>query len=256
VWIDSHCHPRLDDREADDALVRRAVAAGVERLVVVGTELETSRRALDLAARHHVVHPTVGLHPHEASKLAVEWGQLEMLSAVEDVVAVGETGFDLHYEHSPRSEQETAFRFQIRLAKDRGKALVVHSREAWDETFRVLAEEGPPARCVFHCFTGGVEEARRALDLGAHLSFSGIVSFAGAGDVRAAAAFAPADRILVETDAPYLAPVPHRGKPNEPALLPLVGEALAAARGEPVGEVAATTTANARALFALPAPSP
>lgn len=252
MWIDSHCHPHLHDREADDALIRRAVAAGVDRMVVIGTDLETSVRALDLATRHHAVHPTVGLHPHDASKLAAEWAQLEMLSAADDVVAIGEAGFDLHYEHSPRSEQEAAFRLQIRLAKDRDKALVIHSREAWDDTFRVLSEEGPPPRCVFHCFTGGVDEARRALDLGAYLSFSGIVSFAGADDVRAAAAFAPAERILVETDAPYLAPVPHRGKPNEPALLPYVGEALAAARGEAVEDTAAMTTANARAVFALP----
>jgi TatD DNase family protein len=251
TWTDSHCHLQLDERGGEDDLVRRAEAAGVTCMVCVGTDLETSHRALDLASRHHRVHATVGLHPHDASKLPVEWGQIEMLTAAEGVVAVGEAGFDLYYEHSPRDEQDAAFRMQIRLAKDRGLALVVHSRDAWDETFRVLAEEGSPPRTVFHCFTGGVAEARRALDAGASLSFSGIVTFANAGDVREAAGFAPADRILVETDSPFLTPVPHRGKTNEPAFVPLVGAAVAAARGCTVEEIAETTARNAAVVFDL-----
>lgn len=252
MWIDSHCHLQLDGALAGaDALVDRAREAGVRAIVCVGTDLETSRQALELAARHRIVFATVGLHPHDASKLAAEWGQLEMLTAVEEVVAVGEAGFDLHYEHSPRDEQELAFRTQIRLARDRRRPLVVHSREAWDDTFRVLEEEGPP-ETVFHCFSGGVSEARRALDLGAHVSFSGIVSFDGADDVREAAAFVPADRLLVETDSPYLAPKPHRGATNEPAYVVHVGEAVATARGIAVDEVAEISTANARRVFGLP----
>ena len=138
---------------------------------------------------------------------------------------------------------------QIRLAHELDRALVIHSREAWDDTFRVLEEESPPRRTVFHCFTGGPAEAERALALGAHLSFSGIVSFKGADDVRAAAAACPPDRVLVETDAPYLTPVPHRGRENEPALVVDVGVALAAAVGRPVEAVAAATRATTRAVL-------
>jgi TatD DNase family protein len=254
-WTDSHCHLQLGARAADveaaDAQVRRAVEAGVTRIVCVGTDLETSRRAIDLASRHREVFATVGLHPHEASKLGAEWAQLEALAHDDRVVGIGEAGFDLYYEHSPRDEQETAFRFQIRLAKRLDRALVIHSRDAWDDTFRVLTDEGTPARTVFHCFTGGPAEAERALATGASLSFSGIVSFADADDVRAAAATVPADRLLVETDAPVLAPVPHRGQENEPAFVTHVGAALAAARGEPVERVAACTADNATRAFAL-----
>jgi TatD DNase family protein len=258
AWVDSHCHlqlgPRGSDVETADAQVRRAIDAGVRRLVCVGTDLETSRRAIDLASRHHEVFATVGLHPHEASKLGAEWAQLEALAHDDRVVAIGEAGFDLYYEHSPRDEQETAFRFQIRLAKRLDRALVIHSRDAWDDTFRVLDQEGAPPRTVFHCFTGGTTEAERALAAGAHLSFSGIVSFANAADIRAAAAATPPDRLLVETDSPYLAPVPHRGKDNEPAFITHVGAAVAEARGESIDLVAACTTDNATRVFALPAP--
>jgi TatD DNase family protein len=166
-------------------------------------------------------------------------------------VAVGECGLDHHYEHSPGPDQDAAFRAQIRLAHHLDRALVIHSREAWDSTFTVLVEEGVPARTIFHCFTGGPTEADRALDLGAALSFSGIVSFKSADDVRAAATLAPADRVLVETDSPYLAPAPHRGKPNEPAYVPLVGAALADARGVAVEEIAELTRANAARVFGV-----
>lgn len=246
-WVDSHCH--VHDAADADAQVARAHAAGVEWMVCVGTDLESSHRALDLASRHPTVHATVGLHPHDASRLAAEWGMLEALAATDECVGIGEAGFDLYYEHSPRDEQEVAFRFQIRLAKRLGKPLVIHSRDAWDDTFRVLAEEGAPAVIVFHCFTGGPDEARRALDLGAHLSFSGIVSFKGAGALRDAARLVPGDHLLVETDAPYLTPEPFRGRPNEPALVGVVGTALAAARGVDPIEVADVTRENAARVF-------
>jgi TatD DNase family protein len=220
-------------------------------MVCVGTDLATSRAAIDLARAHADVHATVGLHPHEARHRAEQWDDLVALAADPAVVAIGEAGFDLHYLHSPFEDQEAAFRAQIRLAHETDRALVIHSREAWDHTFRVLRDEGVPPRTVFHCFTGGPAEARRALDLGAHLSFSGIVTFKGASDLRAAAALVPRDRVLVETDAPYLAPVPHRGRPNEPALVALVGAAVAAARGEDVAEVAAATRATTAAVFGL-----
>ena len=255
-WVDSHCHLGFEGTDDDPATqVADAVAAGVGALICVGTDLETSRRAVTLAAEHPEVRATVGLHPHEASRLADEWPELEALAREHpDVVAgIGEGGFDLFYEHSSRKEQEVAFRAQVQLARDLDRALVIHSRDAWDDTFAVLADVGVPERTVFHCFTGGPDEARRALDLGAHLSFSGIVSFKNADDVRAAAALTPLDRVLVETDAPFLAPVPHRGKPNRPAWVVDVGSALAAAMGRPVAEVAAATRRNAVSVFRLPA---
>jgi TatD DNase family protein len=169
-------------------------------------------------------------------------------------VAIGECGLDYHYDHSPRDVQRAAFAAQVALAHERGLPLVIHTREAWADTFAVLAAEGTPATTVFHCFTGGPDEARRCLDLGAYLSFSGIVSFKTATDVRAAAALCPDENLLVETDAPYLAPVPHRGRRNEPAYLPAVGAALAAATGRDIEAVAALTDRNARVAFRLPAP--
>ena len=247
-WVDSHCHVQWSTGGADGAIAR-AHAAGVDAMVVVGTDEASSREAIELAGRHDRVRATVGLHPHDASRLAAEWETLEQLAANDQVVAIGETGFDLHYRHSEPDQQEEAFRAQIRLAHRIDRALVIHSREAWDDTFRVLADEGVPARTVFHCFTGGPDEARRALELGAYLSFSGIVTFPAADDVRAAAAVSPADRVLVETDSPYLTPVPHRGQENEPAFVGLVGAAVAAAVGRAAEEVAESTAAAAAAVF-------
>ena len=248
AWVDSHCHPQWITGGAD-AAIERARAAGVVGMVVVGTDVESSRTAIDLAARHADVRATVGLHPHEASRLDGEWPLLRDLARAPGVVAIGEAGFDLHYRHSEPDAQDAAFRAQIRLAHELDRALVIHSREAWDDTFRVLEEETPPARTVFHCFTGGPAEAERALTLGACLSFSGIVSFKGADDVRAAASLCPADRMLVETDAPYLAPVPHRGRENEPRFVANVGAALAGAVGRPVEAVAASTLATAATVL-------
>jgi TatD DNase family protein len=256
-WVDAHCHLQLEIGEARfspadaDAQVQRAREADIEWMVCVGTGLETSSQAVDLAAHYDDVYATVGLHPHDASNVDAEWEGIAAMAGDERVVAIGEAGFDLHYTHSPRAEQEDAFRRHVRLAHDVDRPLMIHSREAWDDTFRVLDDEGVPARTIFHCFTGGPDEARLALDRGCYLSFSGIVSFKSADDVRAAAALAPADRVLVETDSPYLAPVPYRGKPNEPAYLPLVGAALADARGTDVAAVAELTRANAARVFGV-----
>lgn len=248
TWVDSHCHLPEDPNEAD-AILDRARTAGVEWVVCVGTDLGTSRAAVALAERHSDVVATVGLHPHDASRLEEEWRELGALATHPRVGAIGEAGFDLHYLHSPHAEQEAAFRAQVRLAHELDRALVIHSREAWDDTFAVLDSEGVPARTVFHCFTGGPREAERALALGAYLSFSGIVTFKHADDLRGAAAFAPPERVLVETDAPYLAPVPYRGRANEPAYVVAVGEGLAAATGRSVAAVAASTRATAASVF-------
>jgi TatD DNase family protein len=256
AWVDSHCHLGWEGTGDDPGTsIREAREAGVVAMVCVGTDLETSVRAVDLAGRHPEVRATVGLHPHDASELPAQWAGLEALATDHPdlVVAIGECGFDLFYEHSDRTQQETAFRAQIELAHRLDRALVIHSRDAWDDTFRVLADAGVPSRTVFHCFTGGPDEARRALELGTYVSFSGIVSFKNADDVRAAAAQVPLDRMLVETDAPYLAPVPHRGKTNRPAWVVDVGTALAAATGIPTADLAAATRRNATAVFGHPA---
>jgi TatD DNase family protein len=253
-WTDDHCHLGWDgDGPADPALVDRMVddarRAGVDRLVTVGTDRDRSADAVAAAARHPgVVWATVGLHPHDAKDGLV--GVVDLLGEP-GVVAVGECGLDYHYDHSPRDVQRREFAAQIGLAHEHDLPLVIHTREAWDDTFAVLDAEGVPERTVFHCFTGGRAEAEACLERGGYLSFSGILTFKTADDVRAAAAACPLDRALVETDSPYLAPVPHRGRPNRPALLPLVGAALAEAMGTTVEAVADATWATASRVYRL-----
>ena len=261
MWTDSHCH--LQSLSVDDLsqTLDRARDGGVRRMVIVGTDEESSRRAsamaVDLSGTGGPpveMWATVGLHPHDASE-GVEGvnrylGELSASGmSASRVVAVGECGLDYHYDHSPRAEQRKAFAEQVALAHKHGLALVIHTREAWEDTFAILDSEATPARVVFHCFTGGPEEAQSCLDRGAYLSFSGIVTFTTAADVRAAATMCPMDRMLLETDAPFLTPVPNRGKPNEPAYVPLVGAAIAALKGRDVGAVAQATTTNTTVAF-------
>jgi TatD DNase family protein len=248
MWADSHCHVPYEGVGLD--VIDDARAAGVTRLITVGTDAAQSAQAAEVARTHDGVWATVGLHPHEAD--AGLDAVVDVLDTVgPEVVAVGECGLDYYYDHSDRAAQRQVFAAQIDLATEHDLALVVHTRDAWADTFDILATVGVPSRTVFHCFTGGPDEARRCLDLGAWLSFSGIVTFKTASDVRAAAALCPLDRVLVETDSPYLAPVPHRGKPNRPALVTLVGAALATAMGRPLGDVEAATWANTAEAFRL-----
>jgi TatD DNase family protein len=248
--VDSHCHLPGAPSEAD-ATVDAARAEGVAWLVCVGTDLATSRAAVAVAERRPDVRATVGLHPHDAVRLAEEWDDLVALAAGPTVVAVGECGLDYHYDHSPRDVQREVFAAQIELAHRHDLALVIHTREAWDDTFAVLADAGVPPRTVFHCFSGGPDEAERCLALGAHLSFSGIVTFPSADDLRAAAQVCPLDRLLVETDSPYLAPVPHRGARNRPALVAVVGAAVAAVKDTAPEAVAEATWASASRVYGL-----
>ncbi|MDA8062642.1 MAG: TatD family hydrolase [Actinomycetota bacterium] len=250
MWADSHCHVPYEG--VDVTAVDEALAAGVGRLVSVGTDAAQSAAAIALAGSRPEVWATVGLHPHDAQ---VGVGTLDPLLSPPGarVVGIGECGLDYHYDHSPRELQREAFAAQVHLAHRHHLTLVIHTRQAWDDTFGILGAEGVPERTVFHCFTGGPDEARRALDLGAWLSFSGIVSFKGAGEVREAARLCPPDRLLVETDSPYLAPVPYRGQPNRPAWVVAVGSAVAEARGEPVAAVEEATWAATAAAFGLSA---
>lgn len=264
-WIDSHCH--LQDRYRAEESVREvaeeARRAGVGGLVCVGTDAQSSREALSLAEElrngsspdgDFEAWATIGLHPHEASAGVAEVEAL-VPRALEDhpgvVVAVGECGFDYHYEHSPRAAQREAFSAQIALARANRLTLVVHTREAWDDTFDVLGEQELPERVVFHCFTGGPREARRCLDFGAFLSFSGIITFKNASELREALRICPLDRLLVETDAPFLAPAPHRGQQNRPAWVTVVGEAVANVKSMSTADAAISTARATRAAFAI-----
>ena len=248
AWADHHCH--LGAGEAAAAAIAGARAEGVEVLVNVGTDTEDSRRAISVARAHAGVWATAGVHPHEAS------GGLDGLEALlecPEVVAVGEAGLDYHYDHSPRPVQRRVFAAQVEMANRRGLPLVVHSRSAWDDTFDVLDVEGMPSRTVMHCFTGGPDEAGECLRRGALLSFSGIVTFPKAPEVRVAARACPLDRLLVETDSPYLAPVPHRGRQNRPGLVGVVGAAVAEVKGLDVSVVEHSTWETTRAFYGLDA---
>ena len=251
-WFDSHCH--LDGEEDPATVVADAAAAGVVGMVTVGTDGASSAVALELARSIGRVWATAGVHPHEAEH-GVERLQEVVAEAVEAadgrLVAIGECGLDYHYDHSPREAQRRVFAEQVEMAHRFDLPLVIHTREAWSDTFAVLREQTVPDRTVFHCFTGGPEEAMRCVDLGAHLSISGIVSFRNATDLRSAVACVPLDRLMVETDSPYLTPVPFRGRRNRPEYVRRVGEELAAVLGRRPEEVAASTTEAARRFFGM-----
>jgi len=249
-WIDNHCH--LDGEDDARSVVADARAAGVAGMITVGTDEARSVACLALAADLDGVWATAGVHPHDADQGTAGIRRLvEESGPGSGLVAIGECGLDYHYDHSPRAAQRTAFAEQVRLAHDVGLPLVIHTREAWDDTFDVLATEGMPPRTVFHCFTGGPAEAERALAVGAMISISGIVTFPSATGLREAVSAAPLDRLMVETDSPYLAPVPHRGRRNRPALVARVGEEVAVLLGVAVDAVARATTANAVSFYGL-----
>lgn len=252
MLVDAHCHltgSYLEPDQVEGALAR-ARAQGVGGFVVVGTDLADSLAVLDLVHQLPDAQASLGVHPHEARGWdeATEAG-LEALLADPRARFVGETGLDWHYDLSPRDQQEAAFRAQIRLARRLRKPLMIHTRSAPEATLRILEEEGAgEARGIIHCFSEDRAFAARALDLDFCLSFSGIATFPKAAAVREVVAWAPEDRILVETDAPFLAPVPHRGKPNEPAFVRFTAEAVAALRGISLTRVADLTTRNLEAL--------
>jgi TatD DNase family protein len=246
--VDSHCH--LDDEQfaSDrDAVIERARAAGVETMLAIGTgdgppDLEAGIR---LANAYPFIYATIGVHPHNAAKATEKTlFDLAELESHPKVVAIGEIGLDYHYDFSPRDVQSRLFAQQLELAARALKPIVIHTREAWDDTLATIRQHGLPFGGIMHCFTGGVKEAQQALDLGFHLSFGGIVTFPKAQDVRDAAAATPDDRLLVETDAPYLAPVPNRGKRNEPAFVIETARRLAEVRGTTVEHLAEITTRN------------
>jgi len=255
--IDSHCHldnPQFDpDREA---VIDRALAAGVERMVVIGTgegppDLEAGIR---LADRHESIYATVGIHPHDASKATPEtYKRLAELLKHSKVIALGEIGLDYHYDHSPREVQRDVFLQQMMIAGEARKPIVIHTREAWEDTLGLLETYWRPRGLggIMHCFTGDAEQARQALERGFHLGFGGVLTFPKADGLREAARITPDERILLETDCPYLAPVPYRGKRNEPAFVVDTARRLAEIRGTTPEAIAALTTTNFQKLAKL-----
>ena len=257
MFVDSHAHIDGPEFEADrDEMLERARAAGVRTILNVGTGDPHSgvfERAIDLGRRHDGVYTAIGVHPHDARfyddkaesliKAVVETG--------ERVIAWGEIGLDFHYDNSPRDVQVDVFRRQLRAAQDCGVPVIIHTREAETETIEILQSEytGAERRGVFHCFSGSRDLALRALDLGFAISFSGIVTFRKAGDLREIAKEVPLDRFLIETDCPFLAPVPHRGKRNEPAYVVEVARCIAEIRGLALEQVAELTRANFESVF-------
>ena len=255
--IDSHCH--LDSAEFNedrDAVIERAIAAGVTHMLAIGTgdgppDLEAGLR---LADKYSAFYATVGIHPHDAAKAGPDdFKRLADLLAHPKVLAVGEIGLDYHYDFSPREIQKSAFIQQMEIAAAAGKPIVIHTREAWDDTLALIEQHWASHGIggIMHCFSGGPAEASRAVDLGFYLSFGGIVTFPKSLDIQEAARRAPADRILIETDAPYLAPVPKRGKRNEPAFVVETARRLADLRGVSLESIAELTTSNFRRLFSL-----
>jgi TatD DNase family protein len=255
--IDSHCH--LDSQEFDadrEEVIQRALDAGVENMIAIGTgngppDLEAGIR---LAEKYPAFYATVGIHPHDASKAGPsDFKNLAALLAHPKVVAVGEIGLDYHYDFSPRETQHAVFIDQMSIAAAAKKPIVIHTREAWDDTLDLIENHWTQHGIggIMHCFSGGPSEAQRALELGFYLSFGGIVTFPKALDLQQAAKEAPSNRILVETDSPYLAPVPKRGKRNEPALVVHTARKLAELRGESFEELCRITSENLRRLLML-----
>lgn len=255
--IDSHCHldqPRFD--EDRDEVIRRAVEAGVTRMVTIGASdgMVTNRAAVALAAQYDCVFATVGIHPHDA-KLVDDavLAELRDLARSPRVVAIGETGLDYYYDNSPREQQRDAFRKFLQLCRDVNLPCVIHLRDAYDDAVEIMKDEkAAEIGGVIHCFSGDRENARAFLDLGFDLSFSGIVTFKNADELRAVARMVPDDRFLIETDAPFLAPIPYRGKRNEPAYVLQTAAAIAAVRGTTSERIAAIAAANTCRTFRLP----
>lgn len=256
MLVDSHCHVDRHEYGGDlNDVLARARAAGLTHAVVVGLWRSKGDfgSAIEVSsANPGFLTPTIGIHPHDVAQAPAEdFAACEALAADPRVHGVGETGLDYHYDHSPRSTQREKFRWHVALALKTNKPLVVHVREAHADCAAILGEEkaGPG---VIHCFTGNWDEARKYLDLGMHISVSGVVTFKNADALRDAVRQVPKDRLLVETDAPFLAPVPHRGKRNEPAFVAEVARRVAELRGTTFEEIAGSTAENAQRLFNLP----
>ena len=256
MLIDSHAHIQGKEYAGErDAVIARAREAGVEKIIAVGGagDMSSNLEAIALADSFSNIHATVGMHPHDAKDVGEgELHRLRELTSHPRVIAVGETGLDYYYSHSPHDVQCRVFSHFIHMARETGLPIVVHERDAAREAAELLREEGAgELRGVIHCFTGSYEAACAYLDLGFYVSFTGIITFKNADPLREVVRKVPLERILVETDSPFLTPVPHRGKRNEPAYVRLVAETIASVKALPLEEVAQVTSGNAQALFGI-----
>lgn len=249
MFVDTHAH--LEMLEDVEIVIKRALAHGVIRVVAISSNLESSKRTLEIARTFPQVFAAVGVHPHEALSLDKRvMEELEKLLENPKVVAIGETGLDYHYMNSPREVQIASFKNHIELAKRLSLPLVIHVRDAHEDVVSILKEQiSEGIRGVIHCFTGDYLTADRYIDMGFYISFSGIITFKNTDKIREAARMIPPEKLLIETDSPYLAPFPFRGKRNEPAYVVYVAEKIAELRGEPLEKVAEETTRNAKELF-------
>jgi TatD DNase family protein len=255
MLVDSHCHLDFADFHDDlDEVVARARASGVGAMQTIGTRLSTFASVRAIARRYDGVYCSVGVHPHNAGDEPVAPAALVEAARHPEVIGIGETGLDYHYEHSPRAAQQQSFRAHIAAARETGLPLIVHTRDADEDTVAILKDEARGLAGLVHCFSAGPGVAEAALELGLMISLSGIVTFRNADGLRAIVRTLPRDRILVETDAPYLAPVPERGKRNEPAFVTHVAAAVADLLGMDADALAAETTRTFFALFGKAAP--
>lgn len=263
MLIDTHAHIQTAEFDEDrEEVIQRSVGAGVGRIIAIGADMPSSRAAVELAEVHAGIIATIGVHPHDAKSFTdADWAELKALAANPRVRAIGEVGLDYHYDFSPRLAQQTCFQSQVSLAAYFGMPIVIHMREAEDHVYEVLkaalvengpSEDGGKGRIgpvVMHCFLGDPTWSRKWLDLGCYLGIGGAVTFKKMGTLRDAVRFIPMDRLLLETDCPYMTPHPHRGQRNEPAYVALVADTVAQVKGLSLDEVADATTANARAVF-------
>jgi TatD DNase family protein len=253
--LDSHCHLDLIEQPVDEVLAA-ARAAGIRRVVTIGVDLASSRWSAECAAGHRGVYAAAAIHPNETAAAALSAGgrdavlaEIATLAALPQVRAIGETGLDYYRDHAGPDVQREWFRAHIEIAKQAGKALMIHDRDAHEDVLEILDRDGPPERVIFHCFSGDAAMAKRCAEAGYVMSFAGNITFRNAQPLRDAAAAAPPDLLLVETDAPFLTPVPHRGKPNSPAMVAHTLRALADVKQIAVGDMCALVTATGERMF-------
>src|SRR3989304_3560735 len=256
MLIDTHCHLTMPNFDADRSdVIQRAIDAGISHMITIGTDIEDSKRAIALAEGYEFIYAAVGIHPHDARDITdIEnvSDTIKKLASKKKVVALGETGLDYHYMHSPAEIPQEHFRLEINLAKSLGLPVIVHSREAKEDTLRILKEEKVEVTGgVLHCFSGDMDMAEKALNMGLYISFSGVITFQNAKKMSDIVKAIPLNRILIETDAPFLTPVPHRGKRNDPAYVKYTAEKIADIKGISLEELGKTITDNAARLFRL-----
>lgn len=251
--FDTHCHLEMEDYDNDrDEVFRRAEDAGVKYIINAGSDREGVLKSLELSKRYHFLYPSIGIHPHDAKTLNNDlYSEIKELAKSPKVVAIGEIGIDYHYMNSPKDIQIKAFKRQIELARQYNLPIIVHSRKAKEDTLRILKKESAGLSGVLHCFSGDAEMAKEAIKMGFYISIAGPVTFKNANRLREIAGLIPDEYLLIETDAPYLSPVPMRGKRNEPSFLRFTAEAVAEIRGVTVSDIARITTLNAKRLFKI-----